>query len=292
MWIQLFINITLSFSIYLLISYSFSMIYSTEGFFNISQAAIITSGAYLTFFFKVQIGLSLAISIIMAIVLSAIIGLLIELGIFKYLRKKKSHPFVLLLSSLGIYIILQNLIALFWGDRNLSIRNNYSEIGNKVAGGFITDIQLITIITSIIGISLFFTFMNNSKLGKKIRAISSDKQLANNYGINVDKVIAITVLISSAIMSLVGILVALDTDMVPTMGFGLLVFGIVAMIIGGIGSTWGLIIGSFVLASAQHFGAYFIDSNWMDAISYIILILILILKPLGFSGKQLKKVEI
>ena len=80
--------------------------------------------------------------------------------------------------------------------------------------------------------------------------------------------------------------------MTPTFGFNLLLYGVVAMIIGGVGSTRGLIAGSLLVATAQHLSAYYIDTKWMDAVTYIILILFLIWKPLGFSGKQLKKVEL
>jgi len=88
------------------------------------------------------------------------------------------------------------------------------------------------------------------------------------------------------------ILIAFDTDMRPTMGFSWLLYGVVAMIIGGVGSNWGLVGGALLLATAQHLSAYYIGSQWMDAVAYIILILFLIARPLGFSGKRLKKIEI
>jgi branched-subunit amino acid ABC-type transport system permease component len=84
----------------------------------------------------------------------------------------------------------------------------------------------------------------------------------------------------------------MDTNMTPTFGFNLLLYGIVAIIIGGVGSTRGLIAGALLVATAQQLAAYYIDTKWMDAITYIILILFLIWKPLGFSGKRLKKVEV
>jgi branched-chain amino acid transport system permease protein len=76
------------------------------------------------------------------------------------------------------------------------------------------------------------------------------------------------------------------------MGFQILLYGIIVMIIGGIGNIWGLVSASILLASAQHFGAFYFDSKWMEAISYLILILLLIIKPLGFSGRKLKKVNV
>jgi len=98
--------------------------------------------------------------------------------------------------------------------------------------------------------------------------------------------------IGSALAAVAGILIAFDTDMRPTMGFSWLLYGVVAMIIGGVGSNLGLAGGALLLATAQHLAAYYIGSQWMDAVAYIILILFLIAKPLGFSGKRLKKIEI
>ena len=99
-------------------------------------------------------------------------------------------------------------------------------------------------------------------------------------------------LIGSLLVSVVGILIAFDMNMYPTMGFNWLLYGVVVMIISGIGSQLGLIAGALSLAIMQHVFAYYIGSQWMDAIAYILLILFLIWKPLGISGKQLKKTEI
>jgi branched-chain amino acid transport system permease protein len=129
-------------------------------------------------------------------------------------------------------------------------------------------------------------------VGKSIRAVSSNPQLCNIYGINSNRIILIAFGIGSALAAVAGILSAMDTNMTPTFGFNLLLYGLVAMIIGGVGSTRGLVAGALLVATAQHLAAYYIDTKWMDAVTYIILILFLIWKPLGFSGVRLRKVEI
>ena len=131
-----------------------------------------------------------------------------------------------------------------------------------------------------------------TKLGIQMRAITSNQALATIFGINAEKVILFACMIGSCLASTTGILVAFDTDMTPTMGFKFFLYGIIVMIIGGVGSSWGLILGALCLASAQQLGAYYIDTKWIDAIAYAILILFLIWKPLGFSGQRLKKIEI
>ncbi len=289
---QLISNIFLSFSAYLLIAYSFLLIYSTTRFFNIAHAAIITLGPYFVYLFFLQVQLSFFLSIPLAIVSSIIIGLSTEYFVFKRIRKQNNHSFYLLIASLGLYIILQNTISLVWGDVTLSIRVREVRVGYRIFGAYLTTIQILTIAISLLGLFSSILFVQFSKLGKSIRAVSSNPGLAGVFGINSNMIIFWTFLIGSGLASTAGILIALDTDMVPTFGFNLLVYGIVTMIIGGVGSYWGLAGGALLLATAQHLGAYYIDSKWMDAIAYAILISFLIYKPLGFSGQKLKKVEI
>ena len=131
-----------------------------------------------------------------------------------------------------------------------------------------------------------------SRIGRNIRAVASNPELSNVLGIHSDRVILWAFGIGSALAAVAGILIAFDTDMTPTMGFHWLLYGVVAMIIGGVGSNWGLAGGALLLATAQHLAAYYIGSQWMDAVAYIILILFLLVKPLGFSGKRLKKIEL
>lgn len=292
MWVQLLINILLTASIYLLIAISYYVIYTASKEFNLSHAATICIAPYFLYCFQFQLGINVIISVLMCVVFSIAIGVIPELCIYKPLRKNNIKSYLILLSSLGFYVILQNAISLVWGDNTKSIRTGETEVGHHFFGAYITDIQIITIITCLI---LFVTcsfFLKYHKIGRNIRAVSSNSELSIIVGINSDKVILLAFGIGSALAAVAGILVAFDTDMTPTMGFNLLLYGVVAMIIGGIGSTWGLAGGALLLAAAQHLAAYYISSQWMDAVAYIILILFLLWKPLGLSGKRLKKIDL
>jgi branched-subunit amino acid ABC-type transport system permease component len=289
---QILLNILYSSSIYILLALSFSIIYYVTKIFHIAHAIIITFSAYLIYLFFQQIILFLWLAIPIAILFSIILGILLELFIYKPLRRKNTSPLLMLITSLGLYVVLQNCISLIWGDSSKRIRIGEIKIGNEIFGAYITNIQIITIVVSIILFLLSILFLKYNKIGRNIRAVASNSELANIVGINSDKVILWSFGIGSGMASIAGILVASDTGLTPTMGFNLLLYGIVAMIIGGVGSTWGLVGGALLLATAQHLTAFYIDSKWMDAITYIILILFLIWKPLGFSGKRLKKIEL
>jgi len=149
-----------------------------------------------------------------------------------------------------------------------------------------------TIIIAIIIFIVLTFFLKFTYWGKSIRAVSSNPVLCNIYGISQDKITNLAFIIGSILASLAGILSALDTDMTPTFGFNLLLYGVVAMIIGGVGSMRGLFAGALLISFAQQMAGYFIDIKWMDAITYVVLILFLIWRPLGFSGLQIKKMEV
>ena len=288
---QITINILSSFSIFLLVAFSFSILYTTNKFFDMFLAVIISISPYLTFLLT-TFGFNFLTSSIISIILSIIFYLFVHILAYNKLLHLKVPNLILLIVSLGFYIICQNLIALIWGYDNKAF---HLEISKNTFSFFNSVITYSQLITFSISISIFFaiTFLIRwSNIGMKIRALSDSHELFSIFGLSSFKIRLFSITIASFLASIAGILYSIEYSYNPTFGFNLLLYGIVAMIIGGVGSSWGLVGGSLLLATAQHLGAYYIDSKWMDAIAYIILILFLIWKPLGFSGNRLKKVEI
>jgi branched-chain amino acid transport system permease protein len=289
---QIVINILISFSLYLTIALSYSIIYYITKIFHLAHAAIITFGAYFLFYFNHTLGFPLIIAVFISIIFSALIGMACDFLIYRQLRKRDTPLLVFLIASLGLYIVLQNVISIVFGDDNKILSTSIVSVGKEFLGAYITDIQIVIILVSISIFIAINLFLKLTGLGRAIRAVSSNSELSNIYGIPANKIILIVFGISSAIAAITGMLSAMETNMNPTFGFNLLLYGIVVMIIGGVGSTWGLIGGALLLASAQHIVTYYIGSQWMSTITYVILIVFLLFKPLGFSGKRLKKIEI
>ncbi|HZW40305.1 MAG TPA: branched-chain amino acid ABC transporter permease [Ignavibacteriaceae bacterium] len=289
---QLLANILYSVSIYLLISFSFSLIYYTVKFFHIAHAGVITFSTYCVLIFTTQLSVNFSISVVLAIIAATLLGILCEVLVYRQMRKSNVPALAYLIASLGLYIVLQNCISLYFGDDTKIINTEEVTVGNQIFGAYITTMQITTVVISFslfIAVNLFLHF---STTGKSIRAVASNSELCNIYSISSNKIILIVFGIGSALAATAGILSAVDTGMIPTFGFNFLLYGVVVMIIGGVGSNRGLISGSLLLATAQHLSAFYIDTKWIDAITYIILIIFLIWKPLGFSGKLLRKVEI
>jgi len=198
----------------------------------------------------------------------------------------------MLIASLGVYIVLQNLISMYFGDDTKSFRTWQVKEGHQFIGAYITDVQIITVVVSFGLLVLSWLFMEKTKIGKEIKAVSSNPEMSEILGIPKEKAILWSFAWGSGLAAVAGILIAADTDMTPTMGFNWLLYAVIAMIIGGMGKMRYLIMGALLLASAQHLSAYYLDSKWMNATAFIILIVFLYFKPYGFSGKKLKKAEI
>jgi len=276
----------------LLIEIGFYILYNTLPFLQLSFAIIIVFVSYFIFGFSIQLFFPLYFSIIISIIFSILLNIAIFLFIYKPLLKKQIPPWQMLIASLGVYIVLQNLISMYFGDDTKSFRTWEIKEGHQFLGAYITDVQIITIVVSMVLLFLSWLFIEKTKAGKQIKAVSSNPEMAGILGISKEKAILVSFALGSGLAAVAGILIAADTDMTPTMGFNWLLYAVIAMIIGGMGKMRYLFMGALLLATAQHLSAYYLNSKWMNATAFVILIIFLYFKPYGFSGNKLNKAEI
>ena len=289
---QIIFNIVFTSALYILIALSFSIIYYAVHFFHMAHAVSITAAAYLVYTMVVMWNLPLLIAIPFSIVIVTLLMLGINEWVYKLLWRKNSLSWQLMIASLGLYVIFQNVVSMLWGDGTLSFRTWEEKTAHEFYGVCITDVQLITLIVCAVLLLLIWFFMEKTNSGKQIKAVSSDDELSSILGLNRNRAIMWSFAIGTTLAACAGILIAADTDMTPTMGFNWLLYAVVAMIIGGMGKMRYLVLGALLLATAQHLAAFFLDSKWMNATAYIILIVFLLLRPTGFSGKLLRKANI
>lgn len=289
---QIAINIFILSALFLIISYSFSILYRIISFFHLSHAITLTFGAYITYFISIQQNLHLVLAIVISIVFGIALMLFVNQFIYKLLQKRKLESWQMLIASLSVYIVLQNMVSMLWGDSTLSFRTWPVKAGHQFMGAYITEVQIITIVVSTGLLVLSNLFLEKTNIGQKIKAVSSNPELSSILGISKNKAVIWSFVVGSGLAACAGILIAADTDMTPTMGFNWLLYAVVAMIIGGLGKMRYLLLGSLLLATAQHLSAYYLDSKWMNATAFVILIVFLYLTPYGFSGQRIKKAEI
>ena len=289
---QFLVNGIIAGSVYALVAVGFAIIYRTVRFFHFAHGVVFTAGAYFAYLFKIWLEWPLIIAIPASIGLCGVMGVLIEVSVYRPLRHKGSSALILLIASLGIYIVFQNLISMVFGDDTKTIRSGVVKEGIKLLGARITPIQITIIIVSLLLVISCFLFLKYTKAGRSVRAVANNLELAQMTGINRDGVIFWAIAVGSVLAGIAGILVALDVDMTPTMGMNALLMGVAAVIIGGVDSLPGVAFGALLLGMAQNLGVWKISSQWQDAIAFFILLIFLLFRPQGFLGKRVKKVSV
>lgn len=280
---QLLVNGIIAGAIYALIAASFSIIFNTMKFMDLAPGALFVISAFSTYTFYVIFNLPLFVAIILSLILVSIVAVLINKLIYKPLREKGSDSFILLLVSFAVFLFLTGLILLIFGAELRSLGFPINK-GYEFAGIIITKFQIILILTSIILFGLLKLFMEESKLGKTMRAISDDKEIASTLGINVEKFTNIIFIISAVLVGAAGVLIAIEQNLDHAMGFVVVLKGITASVVGGIGNVPGALVGGFLIGIIENFGIWYLPSGYKDAISFVILILFLLFRPRGLFG--------
>jgi len=249
--------------------------------------------SYSTFMMLPKVGsgsvvIALVIATFAGMIVAGIVGVLIDRIVYYPLRKRGASDLILLLASFGVFVLIQNLIQLIYGAQILTIRTWPVKEGHHILGAVITNVQIAILITSIVVMVVLWLFVQKTKFGKAIRAVSDDPVGASVVGINPEKIIMIVFFTGSALAGLAGTLISLETNIEPSMGFNAILKGIIAAIIGGIGSFPGAVLGGVLLGFAENFGIWKIQAGWKDTIAFAILILFLLFRPQGILGTQVR----
>lgn len=283
-FIQLLINGLIAGSIYALVASGFSLIYSTNRFIHFAHGAVVTVGAYFLLTLFTFWGLNFYVASFFVIILTAFVGWLIYRLLYGPLKKKNASNAILLIASIGLLILLENLILLVFGADVKTLDFIRITKGIDIWGATITPLQIIIIISAILLLIALWLFVKYTKFGRAIRAVSDNPELAMISGINADKIRALGFSIGSGIAGFASILIALEQNLTPTMGLHLIIKGFTGAIIGGITSIPGSVLGSYLLGLVENFGIWYLPSGYKDAIAFILLFIFLLVRPSGILG--------
>lgn len=286
---QLILNGIIAGSIYVLVALGFSLIYKTVRFFHFAHGVVYTAGAYAAYSLAISLGLPYIVAFFLASIFAAGLGVAIDRAVYWPLRRKGAPNLVFLVVSFGVFIFIQNTIQLIYGAQILSLRTGSVKEGHHLLGAVITDIQILILIATAVLTVALWSVVKFTKLGKAIRAVADDPLAARLVGINPDRIILYAFAIGSALAGMAGVLVALETNLEPTMGLPAILKGIIASIIGGIGSIPGAVAGGFFLGIVENLGIWKIQAGWKDCIAFGILIVFLLVRPEGFFGTKIER---
>lgn len=284
-FVQFTLNSIIAGGIYALVALGFNLIYGTTKFFNLAHGVIAVVGGYAVFFLYSEHGINLYAAIAAGIILAGVIGYLLDKIIYLPLRKKKASNMVLLVASLGAFTAIQAVIAIIFTSQFQTLSQDIGSGTVQIFGGIITYVQLIIISAVLLIMAGLAVILYKTRFGKAVRAIGDDEEVAKIAGINTDRIIGMVFFLGSAIAGLAGILVGFDTGIEPTMGMSLLLKGVIASIIGGIGNVFGGVLGALLLGFVENFGIWKISGEWKDAIAFALLILFLLFRPQGILRK-------
>lgn len=281
---QLVVNSIIAGAIYSMVALGFNLIYGTTKFFNLAHGVLAAIGGYTVFYLSKSLDFPILPSVIGGILVAGCIGYLIDKGIFRTLRQRKASSMVFMVASLGVMTALQAVVAILFSSQFQTLSTGSFKV-YEVFGGIITQVQVVILSCAIfimLGLALLLKF---TRFGKAVRAISDDEEVSKIVGINTNKIIGRVFFLGSAIAGLSGILVGFDTGIEPAMGLSLLLKGVVASIIGGIGNVYGGVLGAFLLGFVENFGIWKISGEWKDAIAFAVLLLFLLFRPQGIMRK-------
>jgi len=266
-----------------LVAIGLSLILKTARFFNFAHGATFTVGAYLMFLAQTQLRLGSVLAILTAVAGGALLGVFTELGIFRRVRRRNASSLVLLLSSLGSYVVIQNIVSMIWGDQVRKPQPSVFHADQTFIGIHLTGFQILTVVGAVLVSATVTLMLFRTLFGKAIRAVASDLDLSRATGINHDSLILKLFCFSSALAAFAGALTGLDLSLTPTMGMGPLVTGMAAVIIGGKRPGTGVVCASLALGFSQTFSVWLFGSRWQESAAFFILLAVLLLRPVRYA---------
>jgi branched-chain amino acid transport system permease protein len=278
-------------SVYAIIALGYTMVYGIAKMLNFAHGDVIMIGAYVVFNAMIGLQLNPILSIIIAMVVCTVMGIVIERVAYKPLRNASSNLAVLI-TAIGVSYLLQNVALLIFGPNPVSFPSVVQLPAIVLAGGALTipSTTIVTILANIVIMIALNTFVQKSKPGQAMLAVSEDRGAAELMGINVNGTIALTFAIGSALAAVAGALLCSSySTLDPYTGAMPGIKAFVAAVFGGIGSIPGAMVGGILLGVIEYLSRAYISSQIADALVFAVLIIVLLVKPTGLFGKKVQE---
>lgn len=272
-------------SIYALIALGYTMVYGIARMINFAHGDIIMVGAYMLYVTTQLLKLPVALAVIITIATCAVLGIVVERVAYKPLRQ--APPLAVLITAIGMSFFLQSSALLIFKATPIPLASIIPNTGVKIGGITISVVTIVTLVVTAIAMIALTLFIEKTKTGTAMRAVSEDKEAAELMGIDVNKTISMTFAIGSALAAVAGILfITQYQSLRPTLGALPGIKAFVAAVLGGIGSIPGAMLGGILLGVIESVSKAFISSELADAIVFGVLVVVLLVRPSGLLGKK------
>ena len=275
-------------SVYAIIALGYTMVYGIARMLNFAHGDIIMVGGFTVFTIVTTMGGSPVVGILASVVVCTVLGVTIEQVAYRPLRD--ASPLAVLITAIGVSYLLQNVALLIFGSNARQFTSVITVPALKLAGGklSISSVTIVTILSCIVIMAALMTFINKTKMGQAMLAVSEDRGAATLMGINVNRTISVTFAIGSALAAVAGVLLcSAYPSLSPYTGSMPGIKAFVAAVFGGIGSIPGAFIGGILLGIIENLAKAYISSQLSDAIVFSVLIIVLLVRPTGILGKKI-----
>jgi len=292
LFLQLLINGIIVGSLYALLGISFTAIFAPTKIFHFMHASVYVFAGYFLYQFAMGWGWPVPVSVLVAVLLAGVMGVLAERVIYSPLRRMGAGSMEMLLSSFGGYVILQNLILLIWKSDPRTVKIP-EVLKNGIPVGLLTftPLDILTVITSGAALAAVTLFMRRTKVGKAMRAVENDPLGATITGIPTEWVRLVSFFLGSVLVAVAVTFHVVDKGLEPTIGVNAVLVATVAMIVGGVGSYGGAALAGFMIGIAENLGIWQIPSEWKNTITFCVLVLFILFRPRGFFGHRMTRYE-
>ena len=271
-------------AIYALGAVGLTLVYGILRLVNFAHGDFLTFGAYMAYLVNVTWGMPLVVAVFWAMAATALLGLLFERLLWGPMRAKHAGFLQLILMSIGLAFLLRAIIQWFWSTEIRVLDVNTTSTVDFL-GLRIGQTQLVVVIVGVAVLVAVGLMLRLTLLGKRMRALSDDLELAETAGIDTRQVINYTWIFAGALAGLAGVLAAAITDLRPEMGFELLLPIFAAVILGGIGDAFGALAAGMVIGVMTEWSTLVIDARWKTAVGFLVLVIVLIIRPQGIFGR-------
>jgi branched-subunit amino acid ABC-type transport system permease component len=284
---QFAVNGIVAGSVYALIALGFALIFTASRVFHFAHGGVYTFSAFAGYTALVTFKLGIVAGFAAAVVVAALLGVLINILIYEPMKAGGVSPFVAMISSFGVLIIITHVTAMIWGSNPVVLSPGGQTTVHRLGPVYTTDAQLTIVGFTLVLAALLWVFFRRMRLGIAIRALGNDSELAEVVGMPARMLRNVSFAVGSGLVGVSAMLIGLNVGIIDSnMGMDVILMATVAMIIGGLGNVGAAGAGGFVLGMIQNLAIWKIESKWQMAISFAVLILVLLFKPSGLFGER------
>ncbi len=265
---------------------SFALIYATTGVFHIAHAGVFLVGSYVLWACLEQLGLPLPLALAIAIAAAALVGMAIQWVVYRRLLKDGAKPLVVMIASLGALAVIDNLIAGVFTADTLFYSFEWTKQVVHIGPLMVTNNQILSVVLSVAIMAGLSSLLSLTSLGRKIRAVASNPQMAEIGRLRPQRIYLYVYAIASVAVAIAGILIANDFGLRPYTGLNYLLTASVAMIAAGIGRVSGAFLIAVIISVLQQFSLLFMPSQYAFALTFVLFIALIILRPRGLFGSK------